>query len=344
VTAEVVSGGSLGQLNERAALLKLAPTPPSYYDAQKDRVAEVAEEIGKEEVQAQWEAFSKLPFEEMVVEVDMRHDSARAAKHSTFEALAKGSHKIIFLLNVNTEEDTGNAWRNEVMGVKAFLQQCYNEHVSLRTFAHDSCSKSSALLLEYNIAMGARATKEGTQFTPCIDANDAWHGTKSWKKLWAKVMTLLTKSRLKKTATVTKTDDAISANQKEIAGRQLRAITQRVEGLLLQICNASKDRPELAIDTFRRMIYGCLIADDHSYCELVGGEDCACVVGKRVREAVNQTIPHDEAIDLDTILDEEENPYVVSERIERRMCEDTGQTKGKRSKSNEKPEVDEEGG
>jgi hypothetical protein len=182
VTAEIVSGGSLGQLNERAALLKLAPTPPSYYEAQKRRVAIMAEELGREEVQCQWELFKKLPWELRVVEVDMRHDSGRAAKHSTFEALFQGSHKIIFLFNVDTEKDTGNAWRNEVLEVKAFLQQCYNERVALRTFAHDSCSKSSALLLEYNTAMMARAIKEGTKFTPCVDANDAWHGSKSWKE------------------------------------------------------------------------------------------------------------------------------------------------------------------
>ena len=349
VTAEIVSGGSLGQLNQRRALLRQAAVPPSFYEQQKKRVATAAEELGKEEVHTQWEAFKKLPWAEKVIEIDMRHASARASKQSTFEALVKGSHKIVFILNVITAEDTGNAWRNEVLGVMKLLQQCYDQRVSLRTLAHDSCSKTSKLLLQYNLAMAKRAAGEGTAFVPCIDANDAWHGTKSWKKLWAKIRELFTKPRHKKTTKVQITDDKSTINQKEIAARQLRAVTHRIEGLIIPICEAAKDQPKLAIDTLRRMIAGCLIADDHTLCEKVCGEDCACVVSKRVRTNIEERqTPEERAaaatpFSLEDILDETDNPYLIAERVENRIDELTYTHKPKRSKKSAPPEeVDED--
>ena len=254
----------------------------------------------------------------------MRHASARASKQSTFEVLQETNiaaglfSKIIFLMNIETDKVTGNAWRNEIYAVKAFLDLCYNERVELHTVAHDSCSKTSTLITEYNIAMAARAAQEGTSFTPCIDANDAWHGTKSWKKLWSKVMTLFTKCVHKK-GSGRAADDKITIKQKKIAANQLRLMTGKIESLLLTVCNASKNKPELAVEGMRAIIANCFIADNHVYCEGASGAQCSCVLDKAMRvelegagEGVDKALCH-------KLLLGNDNPYLVEERIERQL-------------------------
>ena len=324
VVAEFSTGGSKSQLNERRGLMKMAHCPDNYYEQQKRATAVMAEQLGREDVQEMWTAFKQLPMHLRKVMLDMRHASARASKQSTFEVLQETNiahgifSKIIFLMNIETDKVTGNAWRNEIHAVKAFLDLCYNERVELHTVAHDSCSKTSTLITEYNIAMAARAAQEGTSFTPCIDANDAWHGTKSWKKLWSKIMTLFTKCVHKKSSGRA-ADDAMTIKQKKIAQAQLRSITKKMEGLLLQVCNASKDQPELSIAGFRSIIHNCFVADNHVYCEGASGPMCSCVVDKTVRAKLEQAGEAVQKPLCAKLLVSDQNPYLVDERIERQL-------------------------
>lgn len=326
VTAEFVTGGSETQMNERRSLLKMAKVPSSFYEDRKRRAAEMAEQLGKEDIDSNWEWFKNLPFELRKVQIDMRHASARASKQSTFEVLMAPDKdhgitaKIVCLINVDTDEETGNAWRNEILAVRAFLNKCYAEGVQVHTVAHDSCSKTSTCLVEYNTAMAKKAAQDGFEFTPCRDANDSWHGTKSWKKLWQKIKLLFTKVAYRKSGQHTVKDDAITAKHKLIAARQLKVVEKRIEGLLLQVCNAAKDDPENAIRLMRTTIYNCLIADRHCYCEEQSGEYCACVVAKRMRDDLSKVGDTDEqALDPELLLDDTYNPYLVDERLDRQL-------------------------
>ena len=89
VTAEFVTGGSKTQMNERRSLLKMAKVPSSFYEDRKRRAAEMAKQLGKEDLDSNWEWFKNPPFELRKVQIDMRHASARASKQSTFQASDK---------------------------------------------------------------------------------------------------------------------------------------------------------------------------------------------------------------------------------------------------------------
>ena len=115
VTVEFVTGGSETQLNEMRSLLKMAKVPSSFHGDRKRRAAEMAEQLGKEDIDGNWEWFKNLPFELRKVQIDMRLASARTSKQCTFEVLMtpdtdhRTTAKIVCLINVDTDEKTGNA-------------------------------------------------------------------------------------------------------------------------------------------------------------------------------------------------------------------------------------------
>ena len=292
VSAEFLSGGSWTQLNQRHDLLGLARFPESYYEDEKKRVAAICEEHGRLEVERQWQAFKALAVELRIVGFDMRHASSRGSKHSTFEVLRHDNHKAIFVMNIDTDEVTGNAWRNEDVTTKMFFQKCLDEGVEISAVCHDQCTHSSSIITWFNEEMA----KKVKDYEPMIDANDMWHGKKSFTKHLKKMVHEFSHvfmqnkdEKEKKDETDEKkdakiADKKISSNNKKIAEAQLTRAIPRIGQLFMQVCNANKGQPKHAIEMMQATAQRCLIHDEHSHCQLLAGPHCACVLDKRMRE------------------------------------------------------------
>jgi len=241
MTAEVLSGGSIRQLEQRHSILKMKPICPNYWNTQMKRLDETIQELAKHEIDANFDVFANRPIAQRIVELDGRHATPtgrgqeEGSMQTTFEVLEKPPggteqsdqgrwHQIIFLLNVHTREDkTGKAVKNEGYAFRKFLQQCMDRNIELYMVCHDDCSEATGLIKWYNSIMRARAAQQNREYVDCIDARDCWHGKKNHSKAWNKHMELHARPKYKKVVgKVAEADSQLIQNRKEIALRQLK--------------------------------------------------------------------------------------------------------------------------
>lgn len=330
VSAEFMSGGSWTQMNQRHDLLGMPRIPESFYEDEKNRVAAICEKQSKLQVEQNWREFKALAAELKIVAFDMRHASSRASKQSTFEVLRVDNHKCIFVCNVDTARDTGNAWRNEEFATKLFFQQCVDQSVELSAACHDQCATASKIIQWYNVEM----TRKNIHYEPCTDANDMWHGMKSFDKEFAKK---IEESIANNKPTKVSAEDNEKKNDKEkkiahdlkaiivednkVAESQLRRAAPRIHKIFMQSCHANKGNVKAATQFFQATVQRCILYDEHSYCERLAGQDCLCVLDKQMRDAHDsiRTAVERETLRVATSFsqDKRDNGYLLQAEIAR---------------------------